>query len=209
MSKPILYLFNGKVARVGSVALGTYEQEPDPYNPLGLPEKTIRVKFSSGYTPTTGYDWDSVTLVDAEENVWDMTRSNSLWSSVFYQNTNLLEVIGANLTGVTNLYRTFYYCTNLTKIVVFDTSSVETLSYAFSRTAITSIPLFPVDNVQYADAAFYSCRVVESGALDMYNALSNKLVEVVAHLGTFAYCGDQTVTGAAELAQIPSNWKQS
>lgn len=208
MSKPILFLFNGKVARVGSVALGTYEKEPDPYNPLGLPEKTIRVKFSSGYTPTTAYTWDSVTLVDSDENVWDMTRSDPFWGSLFYENTNLLEVLGANSTGVTNLYKTFWRCTNLTKIVVFDTRSVTDFSSAFSNTHITSIPLFPVDNVQYADTTFYSCRLVESGALDMYNALSNKLVEVVAHLGTFGYCGDQTVTGAAELAQIPSSWKQ-
>lgn len=60
-----------------------------------------------------------------------------------------------------------------------------------------------------AESAFASCPAVSAGILSMYNALSsnNHLTSALSHHETFAACGIDTVSGAAELAQIPSGWK--
>ena len=75
-----MIFINGLRVRVGNEFINGCI---DPYNPLGLPPYTIRVKFKSGYTPTMG---DAQTLVDANENVWDiyndLTRfatHNGIW----------------------------------------------------------------------------------------------------------------------------------
>jgi len=54
---------------------------------------------------------------------------------------------------------------------------------------------------------FYNCYKVESGALALYQQASTQATPPSSHSGTFSNCGRDTVTGAAELAQIPSNWK--
>jgi hypothetical protein len=56
------------------------------------------------------------------------------------------------------------------------------------------------------DHMFYRCTKVESGALALYQQASAQAI-VPSHDRTFYQCGSNTVTGAAELAQIPSDWK--
>ena len=56
-----------------------------------------------------------------------------------------------------------------------------------------------------ASDMYAHCFKVEGGALDMYNQLKNK--SGIDHGETFHNCGTNTTTGAAELAQIPSDWK--
>lgn len=53
---------------------------------------------------------------------------------------------------------------------------------------------------------FQSCYNVTSGALDQYNWFVAYGVNVTNHSSTFMECGRDTVTGAAELAQIPVGW---
>ena len=128
----------------------------DPYNPLGLPDNTIRVKFLSGYTPTMG---DTQTLVDADENIWDIYKESNNWNSLFSGIVKLLEILGANTTNVTNM-----------------------------------------------DNMFRSSRNVQRGALALYQQASSQPNPPSSHSDTFLWCGVDTVTGAAELAQIPSGW---
>ena len=136
----------------------------DPYNPLGLPPFTIRCKFRSGYTPTKG---DSQTLVDAEENVWDIYKNSTDWSNLLAQSYSdgqypLLEVLGANTTGVTNMFCLFGWGgsngrSNLTKVALFDTSSVTNMQQMFQRSRITTIPLFDTSSVTNMNSMFGSC----------------------------------------------------
>jgi len=200
----------------------------DPYNPLGLPPFTIRCKFSSGYTPTMG---DSQTLVDSTENVWDITNNNKSWYSLFQRNTNLLEVLGANSTGVTRMADLFYSCRSLASVTLFDTSSCTDMTSMFyscrslasvplfdtssctnmssmfgSCAALTSVPLFDTSNVTRMNNMFRSCYNVQSGALALYQQASTQATPPSNHSGCFADCGRDTVTGSAELAQIPTSW---
>lgn len=196
------------------------------YNPLNLPAKTIRAKFSSGYTPSMG---SSQTLVDAGENVWDITNNSTNWESLFETNSNLLEVIGANTTGVTGLKYTFLECNNLTSVSLFDMSSVVNAVQTFYGTSLTSVPLFntgsvvdmrgflmnnhnltslplfDTSSVEKISMAFSECYAVQSGALALYQQASAN-PRITEYSDCFYWCGKDTQTGAAELAQIPSSW---
>jgi hypothetical protein len=54
---------------------------------------------------------------------------------------------------------------------------------------------------------FWDCYNVESGALALYQQASSQARPPAYHYYTFYKCGINTTTGAAELAQIPSDWK--
>jgi len=54
---------------------------------------------------------------------------------------------------------------------------------------------------------FYGCVNVESGALALYQQASTQTNPPTNNYQTFTNCGSNTVTGVAELAQIPSSWK--
>lgn len=246
----------------------------DPYNPLALPPNTIRIKYNPYFTPRMG---DSQTLVDATNNIWDVTYNSDDWSSLFRNESSLLEVLGANTSSVTSMYQTFYNCIYLTNVNVFDTGavvnmqdmfhgatnlvnapqlpmgsvtnaaqmflecthlttvpmldlhsvvcmdsmfyrterlssvptfntiSVQSMGSAFELSGITAIPPFNTNSVTNMDAAFRDCRAVQSGALALYQQASGQAY-VPTHSQTFKNCGSSTVTGAQELASIPTSW---
>lgn len=173
-----IYTVNNKVLK-NSANDKWLKKYVDPYNPLGLPANTIRVKFTSGYTPSMG---DTQTLVDSNENIWDIYKESNNWSALFVENINVIEFLGANTTNVTNMSWMFGYC-NITYIPLFDTSSVTNMSGIFA-----------------------SCVYVEIGALALYQQASTQVNPPSSYQNAFNNCGRDTVTGAAELAQIPSSW---
>ena len=71
---------------------------------------------------------------------------------------------------------------------------------------LTSIPLFNLSSARDADYMFYACNNVESGALALYQQVSTQ-ANPPWHTRMFYACGSDTTTGAAELAQIPNDWK--
>jgi surface protein len=73
--------------------------------------------------------------------------------------------------------------------------------------ALTSIPLFNTANVTNMSSMFDGCINVQSGALALYQQASTQANPPTSHYYTFYGCGSNTQTGAAELAQIPSDWK--
>ena len=170
-----------------------------------LPPNTIRCKFSAGYTPTMG---DTQTLVDVDNNIWDIYKASNDWSSLFGNCSDLLEVLNANTSNVTDMKWMFSYCTSLTTAVLFDTSNVTDIhSMFYWCTSLTTIPLFDTSNVIDIRAMFQNCSNVESGALALYQQASTQANPPTEHDTCFRDCGSNTVTGAAELAQIPADWK--
>jgi hypothetical protein len=223
-----IYTLNGKVLKNAANDKWLIKAPVDPYNPLGLPPFTIRCKFTSGYTPTVG---DSKTLVDAGDNVWDITKNSTNWSSLFQSNTNLLEVVGANTSSCTNMNRMFNSCSELTSVPLFDTSSCRNMTYMFSSSSkltsvplfdtssctnmsdmfnwcskLTSVPLFDTSSCTNMSEMFRNCYNVQSGALALYQQASTQATPPASHTDCFYRCGRDTVTGAAELAQIPTSW---
>lgn len=200
--------YNGNIMKVSGYWL-TNSQTPDPYNPLGLPPYTIRVRLTAGAEPLTHYiglGTPTAVQVYADPNVWDVTLESPDWSDLF-TSESIVEVLGANTTGVENMSRMFEYCSALTTLCLFDTSSVESFYLAFASSNITAIPLYPTDSLVDAYQAFSSCYNVETGSLALYQQMSTQANPPTYHDNCFADCGSGTVTGAAELEQIPADWK--
>lgn len=179
----------------------------DPYNPLNLPPYTIRYKLKAGVVPTGVAG--TYTQVSSNPNIWDWTYEDPVWAPrVTYQfYEDVLEVLGVNSTGVTDMNHLFSYCSDLTSIPLFDTRSVTNMEgLCFNCTSLTLIPLFDVTNVTNMNDSFYNCVNVTTGSLALYQQASTKAIPVTKHTSTFYKCGSNTPTGAAELAQIPRDW---
>ena len=304
----------------------TKTEEASDYNPLGLPPYTIRLRYKSGVTPT--FDRGTAVRVSFSPNVWDLTYNNPNWMALLHNDENLLEIICANTSGVTNMNgmcfscdnlkavpewgfdtslvtdmsymfgfcnltrlplfdtsnvtnmesmlphnynltyvpllntqnvtnfaglfvhchsltnipifntsnginmrKMFAYCTSLTNAPLLDTSNATDLHGLFTHTSITSMPdldtsnamnmsdmfaycselssirLYNTAKVKDVETMFDHCTKVNSGALAFYQQLATQANPPTNHWKTFRECGSTTVQGAAELAQIPSDWK--
>lgn len=192
--------FNNFILGRGDSVLN-YDSTPEP-----LPPYTIRLKFKEGVTPT--FSKGTGVLVDSENNIWDLTYENSDWANLLNGHTDLLEVLSANSTGVTKMSYMFYNCTSLTTVPLFDTNKVTEMKSMFQDcTLLTTVPLFDTSNVSNMYQMFSSCFNVQSGALALYQQASSQDIPPTNHIQTFHNCGSFTTTGAAELAQIPNDWK--
>ena len=201
-----LYLGSTKIgeAYLGSVKVYG-STPPDPYNPLNLPPYTIRLKFNNGVTPTFSYG--TAVQVSSSPNVWDLTYQNSNWQYLVSSQTRLIEVLGANTSSVTVMDDMFAGCDELTSLSLFDTSAVTNMKNMFYQcTSLTSVPLFNTRSATDVVSMFYGCENVESGSLSLYQQMSTQAVPPSATDYCFTNCGSNTVTGQAELAQIPSSW---
>ena len=250
----VISIFN-KLIEINDKLVGKYY---DPYNPLELPPNTVRVRTSDGNPPTKGSTatYETATLVSGTSDVYDVYKSGTSFKYLLYKsNSNVVEVLGANTTGITNMVcmfcacsalRTvqlfdtssvtdiggmFYYCSSLRSIPLFDTSNVSGMNTAFTNctslttipllntskvtemnqafarcTSLTNIPLFDTSSVTHINETFYNCSNVQSGALALYQQVSSQTTPPSRHNNTFKNCGSNTVSGSAELAQIPSDW---
>ena len=230
---------------------------PDPYNPLNLPPGVIRVRTSDGNPPPkiSFNPYDSATLVEGTNDVYDIYKSGTDFNSLLSNNTNVVECLGANTSHVTDMRNLFGSASNLASTAIFDTRNVTNMQGMFSYTAISEIPEFDLSNVVNAQTMFYGCTSlarspvfdtplletangmfygctslvevpqlvtpnitnvmtmfgncpnVESGALSMYQYFTSLGDQITNHYQAFYMCGENTVTGSAELAQIPSDWK--
>lgn len=205
-----LYLGSTKIGEAYLGGTKVYASTPvDPYNPLNLPQFTVRARFASGYTPSMG---SNQTLVDAATNTWDINEPYGNVNRLFQNNTYLIEVLGANTTGALGVNEMFSECTALQRVAIFDTRDFDYFTNMFRNcSSLLSVPLFNMSGTtssQWAsvNAMFRGCTAVESGALALYNHLVSVLPPSGRHSDCFLNCGSGTVTGAAELAQIPTNW---
>lgn len=180
-----IYTHNNKIITLNDVWLEEYVEPVDPWNPLNLPANTVRVRTRDGNAPTNANaTYETATLVTGTTDTYDVYKSGTDFSSLLYKANNVVEILGANTTGITNMSQMFRACTSLT----------------------SSIPLFDTSNATNMNYMFTSCTYVETGALALYQQVSTQANPPSLHSLTFYQCGKNTQTGAAELAQIPSSW---
>lgn len=162
--------------------VGVFYEDPIP--PIAA--NTVRVRTSDGMPPIKNAyaTYDTATLVSGTIDVYDVYKSGTNFGALLYSSTNVVEIIAANTTNVTDMSSMFAGCSNLTTISLFDTSNVTGMNFIF-----------------------YGCRNVESGALALYQQASSQANPPTSHSYAFRNCGIDTTTGAAELAQIPDDWK--
>lgn len=150
------------------------------------------------------YTCSKLTTIPAFDtrNVTDFGAFLGMYHSI----SSLTSVPFLNTSSATDTGQMFEGCTKLTNVPLFDLSNVTQMDKMFSKClSLTSIPDFDISSVTNMNWAFELCYKVEYGALSMYQKASSKL-SIPHHNGTFTDCGRDTVTGAAELAQIPKSW---
>ena len=142
------------------------------YNPLNLPAYTIRLRIDIHNF------WKSDvkgTVTNVTSDVIDVTRSDPDWSDMLYTSANglgILEVLGANTTGVTSMSGLFHSCHKLTSIPIFDMSSVTDATNMFHQCdGIVSFPDYDTHNVTKMGGMFSYCKaMVYAPDLDTSNA---------------------------------------
>ena len=161
------------------------------------------MKHWSNNLATTANLTNDVRLKVLGANSTGVTSMKYLLSGQYLQGVTLFDT--SSVTDMTNMFRG---CSALTSVPLFDLSRVTNASYMFRAcSALTSVPLFDTSSMTRVVQMFQDCRNVESGALALYTQMSTQAYPPPTHTRCFRNCGSNTVTGAAELAQIPSGWK--
>ena len=151
---------------LGSVHL--FSSGVDPYNPLGLPQYTIRARFSTTPTGNSGF---SGTITHVSGDIYDIQTDTNSWASLF--GAPLLgspkisvpptEILGGNCAGVTSLSTAFKGCSSITSMPLMDTRSVTVLSNAFNGcSSLVSVANLPLGSVTNMVSAFANCSALVS-----------------------------------------------
>lgn len=121
-----------------------------------------------------------------------------------------------NTSSLTNAWKMFYHqggMEYLEEITLFDTSAVTDFRSMFEKassrwpvTKSVSIPLFDTSSAVDVSNMFNAFNRVSSGALALYQQMSTQANPPTTYTNCFFKCGSSTVTGKAELAQIPTSW---
>lgn len=142
----------------------------------------------------------SVPLFDTS-NVLSMT-------DMFYECSSLSSVPLFDTTNVTDMRDMFHRCYSLSSAPLFDTHNVREFSGMFYQcSSLSAVPLYDTTNAYNMNNMFSSAVNVKTGSLSLYQQASTQTTPPKYHTSTFKNCGINTTQGAAELAQIPSNWK--
>lgn len=186
------------------------------------------IDFSSAYEVSSLFSGCSSLVTVPSLDLSSATTA----SSFFAQCTSLISAPTiANCGGITNFSAFFSGCTNLTYVPAMDTTSgisfdtmlrsCRSLTNAPSLNtrhgtnfrnmfegclSLEEVPLYNTINADDVDYMFRGCKAVTTGALALYTQMSSQLIPPTQHTSTFTQCGMDTVTGAQELAQIPTSW---
>lgn len=153
--------------------VGHFEEYVDPYNPLNLPPYTIRFKI----VPYSGYPdywqlYNDVEEIDPDNGIYQICIPKSNWSLEFSSVPDLLEIVGANSTGVTDLDGFLRDNNKLSKVALFDTTAVTDMNQMFDNCSLlTDIPAFSTSNVTTFNLMFRNCTSLQTSPLyDTSNA---------------------------------------
>lgn len=191
---------------------------PEPV--VELPANTLRLKFEPLHDWTDEGELTycineilnkgtSYTVVDEANHIYDWTRNNSDWSSVFafYAEWDIIKISilkAGDTSGVTNMENMFN-ATHFGSITLFDTSNVTNAARMFENFICEqgTFPDFDFSSVENADSMFGYLNTYNIPILNFYNKLSTN-GKVTTHVDTFK---DQPSSKYSEqLAQIPTSW---
>ena len=135
------------------------------------------------------------------------TRNVTTMRQTFAGCSSLTTVPLLDTSHVTTMEAMFNSCESLVSVPLLDTSSVENMDSMFEYCGeLVTIPLFDTSSATNMDNMFDACENVQTGALALYTQASTQATPPASYDGCFTRCGINTVTGAAELTQIPASW---
>lgn len=114
-------------------------------------------------------------------------------------------------SNVTNMWYTFYRCINMKRCPNINTRNVTNFDGTFWMCKnLEVVPQLDITSATSVYTMFIYCYKAASGQLEMYNRMAAKSVlsPLSQHRYCFTSCGRDSTTGSAELAQIPSGWKE-
>ena len=128
--------------------------------------------------------------------------------SMFLMCSSLTQVPLFDTSEVEVFSTMFRGCTSLRSVPVYDTSNGFDLSLMFDDChSLETIPQLPTGSARDVLGIFSDCYKASTGILSMYNQMSTQSTPPSKYTQAFKNCGRDSVTGSAELAQIPSSWK--
>lgn len=71
--------------------------------------------------------YETATLVPGTTNVYDVYRSGTSFHRLLWDSTNVIEIISANTSNITDMSEMCFRCSNLMKTCLFDTSNVTNM----------------------------------------------------------------------------------
>ena len=157
------------------------------YNPLNLPAGTIRVRTNDGNAPVkTNASYETATLVSGTSDTYDVYKSGEYFTYLLRGSTNVVEVIGANLSNVKEMRYMFGDCSRLESVAIFDTSNATNMERMFMNcSALRIIPLFDTSKVTNMFGMFISCSELTTVPLLKTSRVTNMASMMI-------YCGKLT-----------------
>jgi hypothetical protein len=180
----------------------------DTHNVVNASRMFMWQSSNGMHVPTLpDFDFSGITNDEITESSVDRTSSVGL-NQWCYSNTTIAGVPSITFPSnrAISTKSMFYGCKSLASanIVGLNSSNAEEMFY--NCIILRNVPLFGTANITSMKGTFSGCFKVESGALALYQQASSQATPPSNHQNTFKYCGRDTVTGAAELAQIPRDW---
>lgn len=149
----------------------------DPLNPYNLPPFSVRFRIvpGSGYPSYWHSQVESLTEIDKENGIYQIYAPNPNWFWLMAEVPNLLEIIAVNSTGVTNMSCFLKDNERLSKVPLFDTSSVTDMGQMFEGCSnyLTEVPDYDTSNVKIFASMFHNCYCLQKAPnFDTSNATS-------------------------------------
>ena len=138
------------------------------------------------------------------------TSSATSMDSMFRYCSSMIDAPAYDLSNHPSTQYMFSDCSSLEYAPAFDTSTKRSFKGMFMHcTSLKEVPLYDTSSAVNMDSTFSDCPNVEGGSFALYQQASSQAVPPTTHKLCFKNCGSNTVTGAAELALIPDDWKGS
>ena len=103
--------------------------------------------------------WNALTKIGVIKNTNKVTNA----TQTFYNCSALAEIPLFDTGNITTMYQTFYGCSKLTELPLFDTSKVDTFYECFRNcTELTTIPQFNISNATVISYMFYNCSKLKN-----------------------------------------------
>lgn len=144
------------------------------------------------------------------KSVWNLNTSDNLTVcyDMFVNCSSLTQVPLFDTSNVEEFLLMFKGCSSLTSVPAFDTSRGTNFQSMFEDCVnLLTIPQIATGSATDVRYIFKNCYRASTGILSIYNQMSSQSIPPSLHTEAFKDCGRDSVTGAAELAQIPSDWK--
>lgn len=167
-------------------------------NSLGIEDLTVEITGDGYFLHDESWEGPRalrhIKFIAAEGSSYRLNYSAN--STEIFENASLLESITVYVRGTSG---------QLTQVPLplFGASN-RTFR---NCTSLTYMPLLDVSGVNQCIQIFDGCVNIAGGIVDMYDALKVRCSGVGDHGLAFRNCGINTTTGAAELSQIPADWK--